>query len=133
MRRRSEIKVHRRTLGHRRVLFLDEAPEFFLTFLDALREPPESGVIALARSGTPAGTRCEAARADGTSLPVPNHPDISADVVRKIDELPARLPVVAGGRAVPGGRHSATGQPPAGHGPPLRAGGDGGHVGTRAG
>jgi magnesium chelatase family protein len=36
--------------AHRGVLFLDEAPEFSLRVLDALRTPLESGVITLGRS-----------------------------------------------------------------------------------
>src|SRR4249920_3517900 len=36
--------------AHRGVLFLDEAPEFSVRVLDALRTPLESGVITLGRS-----------------------------------------------------------------------------------
>jgi magnesium chelatase family protein len=39
------------SLAHRGVLFVDEAPEFASGHLDALRQPLESGTIALARSG----------------------------------------------------------------------------------
>ncbi|CAB4699920.1 unannotated protein [freshwater metagenome] len=39
------------SLAHRGVLFLDEAPEFISGVLDALREPLESGVVSLARTG----------------------------------------------------------------------------------
>jgi magnesium chelatase family protein len=39
------------SLAHRGVLFVDEAPEFATGHLDALRQPLESGVIVLARSG----------------------------------------------------------------------------------
>lgn len=39
------------TLAHRGVLFLDEAPEFAPTALDALRQPLESGRVVLHRSG----------------------------------------------------------------------------------
>jgi magnesium chelatase family protein len=39
------------SLAHCGVLFLDEAPEFARTTLDALRQPLESGVVVLHRSG----------------------------------------------------------------------------------
>jgi len=39
------------SLAHRGVLFLDEAPEFKTPFLQALREPLESGRVDLARAG----------------------------------------------------------------------------------
>ena len=39
------------TRAHRGVLFLDEAPEFSRNVLDALREPLESGEVAVSRSG----------------------------------------------------------------------------------
>jgi magnesium chelatase family protein len=39
------------SLAHRGVLFLDEAPEFAPTALDALRQPLESGRVVLHRSG----------------------------------------------------------------------------------
>jgi magnesium chelatase family protein len=39
------------SLSHRGILFLDEAPEFQSGVLDALRQPLESGQVAIARSG----------------------------------------------------------------------------------
>ncbi|MFJ8233762.1 YifB family Mg chelatase-like AAA ATPase [Streptomyces sp. NPDC094448] len=39
------------SLAHRGVLFLDEAPEFTVKALDALRQPLESGQVVIARSG----------------------------------------------------------------------------------
>jgi magnesium chelatase family protein len=39
------------SLSHRGILFLDEAPEFQAGVLDALRQPLESGEVAIARSG----------------------------------------------------------------------------------
>nr|MDQ6936921.1 YifB family Mg chelatase-like AAA ATPase [Actinomycetota bacterium] len=39
------------SLAHRGVLFLDEAPEFAPTVLDALRQPLETGRVVLHRSG----------------------------------------------------------------------------------
>lgn len=39
------------TLAHRGVLFMDEAPEFPRPVLEGLRQPLESGVVALGRSG----------------------------------------------------------------------------------
>jgi magnesium chelatase family protein len=42
------------SLAHRGVLFLDEAPEFRAGVLDSLRQPMESGEVALARSGVTA-------------------------------------------------------------------------------
>jgi magnesium chelatase family protein len=38
------------SLAHRGVLFMDEAPEFSMRALDALRQPLEEGLVALARS-----------------------------------------------------------------------------------
>ncbi|MEU3599522.1 YifB family Mg chelatase-like AAA ATPase [Streptomyces sp. NPDC006798] len=39
------------SLAHRGILFLDEAPEFPVKVLDALRQPLESGYVVVARSG----------------------------------------------------------------------------------
>lgn len=40
------------SLAHRGVLFLDEAPEFSVRVLDALRTPMETGKVTIARSGS---------------------------------------------------------------------------------
>jgi len=47
----ASIKRHSRTLGHRGVLLLDELPEFSRAVLEALRQPLEDGVVAVARVG----------------------------------------------------------------------------------
>ena len=47
---RTQPRVGLITAAHRGVLFLDEAPEFQSNVLEALRQPLESGSIALARS-----------------------------------------------------------------------------------
>lgn len=46
----ASVRVGQITAAHRGVLFLDEAPEFQTTVLQALRQPLESGAIAIARS-----------------------------------------------------------------------------------
>jgi magnesium chelatase family protein len=45
-----QIRPGAASLAHRGVLFLDEAPEFAPSVLDALRQPLESGVVEVARS-----------------------------------------------------------------------------------
>lgn len=47
---RSSLRVGLITAAHRGVLFLDEAPEFQASVLEALRQPLESGYVAIARS-----------------------------------------------------------------------------------
>ncbi len=47
---RSNPRVGLITAAHRGVLFLDEAPEFQSSVLEALRQPLESGYVAIARS-----------------------------------------------------------------------------------
>ena len=49
--RGSEVRPGAVTLAHRGVLFLDEAPEFARPALESLREPMESGTMAIARAG----------------------------------------------------------------------------------
>jgi magnesium chelatase family protein len=46
-----ELRPGAVSLAHRGVLFIDEAPEFRSGVLDALRQPLESGVAVIARSG----------------------------------------------------------------------------------
>jgi magnesium chelatase family protein len=46
-----ELRPGAVSLAHRGVLFIDEAPEFRTGVLDALRQPLESGVAVIARSG----------------------------------------------------------------------------------
>lgn len=48
---RANPRVGLVTAAHRGVLFLDEAPEFATNVLDALRQPLESGTVAIARAG----------------------------------------------------------------------------------
>ena len=47
---RARPRVGLITAAHRGVLFLDEAPEFAANVLDALRQPLESGTVAIARA-----------------------------------------------------------------------------------
>ncbi len=45
-----QIRPGAASLAHRGVLFMDEAPEFSVTVLDALRQPLENGELVVARS-----------------------------------------------------------------------------------
>ncbi|MGY1711809.1 ATP-binding protein [Geodermatophilus sp. SYSU D00758] len=53
-------QVHSRTLGHRGVLFLDEAPEFPRAVLDTLRQPLERGEVTISRARSSATFPCRA-------------------------------------------------------------------------
>ena len=48
----SDVEVGDITLAHGGILFLDEAPEFKPSILQALREPMESGTVSITRVGT---------------------------------------------------------------------------------